>query len=114
MAKKAKTKRTAKKAKSKRPPKRTGAEVSPEVAKILARLHTSLKVDAKTPNERADASIVGAAQQHAAQGDIETVGSLLNKVSSWTTEKAKAFVSEHKDAFIHIAQHVALKALRGG
>jgi hypothetical protein len=118
MAKKAAAKKVAKKSKKPKPKRKTkragGAAVSPEVAQILQRLHTSLNADAKTPDQRADASIVGLAQQHAAKGDVETVGSLLNKVSSWTTTKVSAFVGEHQDTLKHIAQHIIVKAVRGG
>jgi len=109
-----KSKRTAKKS------RRTGAGAnytaveSSEAAKILAKAHLSLQSAAKTPDQRADASIVGLAQQHAEKGDTETVGSLLGKISGWATEKVSTFAKDHQEDFKHLAGHMFVKLIRGG
>jgi hypothetical protein len=60
-------------------------------ASHLAALHVLLDSAAKTPDQRADAAIVGLAQQHLENGDHETVGSLLGKVGTWAGDKISIF-----------------------
>jgi hypothetical protein len=126
MAKKAAIKRTTakRKAKARQSKSRVKGAASPDrsqvqggpsvAAKDLAALHASLNSTAKTADQRADASIVGLAQQHLEKGDHETVGSVLSKVSNWAVGKVSTFAQDHKEEFIHLAQHLALRAVRGG
>jgi hypothetical protein len=123
MVKKAVSKKTAakktatkKKTKSKSAAKvaRTARAPAPAslAAQDLAKLYLALKSRAKTPDQRADVALVGAVQQPLKEGDHETVGSLLGKVSSWASDKISTFVTDHQEEFKHIAAHGILNLLK--
>jgi hypothetical protein len=80
-----------------------------EFVKGLATLHTSLKAAATTPDQRADVGVVALAKQHAEQGDLETVGSYLAKLSGWVRDFARDHQPEIQAHVAHAFQQ-ALKA----
>ncbi len=68
----------------------------PDFADALAKLHVSLKSDAKTPDQHADAAIVGLVQKHIENDDHPTAGALLGKLGTWATERAERLnLAEH-------------------
>ena len=75
------------------------------IAKSLSAFRISLSAAAKTPDQHADAGIVGLAQKHAEQGDQPTVGSLMQRLSNWARDHHTQINSEMQ----HLAYH-ALKS----
>lgn len=85
---------------------------SAAAAKELAKLGMSLKSDAKTPDQHADAAIVGLAQQHVEKDDHPTAGVLLGKLGTWAMDRAERLnLGEHMKV---LGAHLLAQAMKRG
>src|SRR5438270_6131775 len=98
-AKTAARKAKAKKTTARKPGGPAAKAGRPELADALAKLtelQVSLKSDAKTPDQHADAAIVGLVQKHIENDDHPTAAALLGKLGTWATERAERLkLAEH-------------------
>jgi hypothetical protein len=78
----------------------------------LTKLHVSLKSDAKTPDQHADAAIVGLVQKHIENDDHPTAGALLGKLGTWAIERAEHLnLAEHLKV---LGAHLLTQAMKRG